>query len=275
MRGQTIWGALFDNTAVFGAVPYMGLDGNYAVLYDDFFFRDSDGTLSVGCAGDFHQTEKVNVVGGFGSYLSINAQDLANNLLSQYKVSVSRGTGDAPTNAVTGDVVGQFAAYAYLGATPAYVPVGAIRFGILGGTAANPGGSAQLQLKSDAGTMASVLDFTPSSMAPNVDGAVSLGAAAKGFGKFYPESMGATAATAGAQTINKQAGKFIIAAGQQSVAVANSRVGANDIVLPVVMTDDATAKSVVITVTAGSFTAKLNAAATADTTIGFFVVNQA
>lgn len=80
--------------------------------------------------------------------------------------------------------------------------------------------------------------------------------------------------TTGNQTINRPAGTVNIAAGQSAITVTNSLVTANSIILPVVRTADATllyVKSVVAG--SGTFTITCNAAATAETSIGFVVFN--
>jgi hypothetical protein len=79
--------------------------------------------------------------------------------------------------------------------------------------------------------------------------------------------------TTGNQTINKPLGTVNIAAGQSSVTVTNSLVDANSIVFAVVRTNDTTAQIKNVTCAAGSFTIRLAANATAETSIGFMVMN--
>jgi hypothetical protein len=79
--------------------------------------------------------------------------------------------------------------------------------------------------------------------------------------------------TTGNQTINKPLGTVNIAAGQSSVTVTNSLVDANSIVFAVVRTNDSTAQIKNVTCAAGSFTIRLAANATAETSIGFMVMN--
>lgn len=81
------------------------------------------------------------------------------------------------------------------------------------------------------------------------------------------------AGAAGAVVINKAAGVAKIAAAGQSVVVTNSVVkDANSLVIPFLLTDDVTAKSVIAVAAAGSVTLKLNAAATAQVLVGFLVL---
>jgi hypothetical protein len=79
--------------------------------------------------------------------------------------------------------------------------------------------------------------------------------------------------TTGNQTINKPLGTVNIAAGQSSVTVTNSLVDANSIVFAVVRSNDSTAQIKNVTCAAGSFTIRLAANATAETSIGFMVMN--
>jgi hypothetical protein len=79
--------------------------------------------------------------------------------------------------------------------------------------------------------------------------------------------------TTGNQTINKPLGTVNIAAGQSSVTVTNSLVDANSIVFAVVRTNDTTAQIKNVTCAAGSFTIRLASNATAETSIGFMVMN--
>jgi hypothetical protein len=79
--------------------------------------------------------------------------------------------------------------------------------------------------------------------------------------------------TTGAQTINKPSGSVNFAAGATSLVVTNSFCTANSIVMATIMTNDSTLKSVQVVPAAGSFTIFANAAATAETKVGFLVIN--
>ena len=82
------------------------------------------------------------------------------------------------------------------------------------------------------------------------------------------------AATVGAQTINKAAGSVNFAAAAQSLIVTNSFVEVDSLVFAQVEGADATATSVRVTRATGSFTLTLNAAATAETRVAFYVVRK-
>lgn len=78
--------------------------------------------------------------------------------------------------------------------------------------------------------------------------------------------------TTGAQTINKAAGSVNFAASATTLVVTNSLVTASSLVFCVVQTNDTTATIKNCVPGSGSFTITLTAAATAETRVGFFVV---
>jgi hypothetical protein len=88
----------------------------------------------------------------------------------------------------------------------------------------------------------------------------------------FPATMTA-GGTTGAQTINKVSGSVNFAAGATSLVVTNNKVSTNSIVIPVVMTNDATMKGATAEVTAGSFTLRPDAAPTGEVKVGFVVLN--
>lgn len=79
--------------------------------------------------------------------------------------------------------------------------------------------------------------------------------------------------TTGDRTINKAAGTVNIAAAGTSVTVTNNLVAANSTVFCTIRTNDSTAVIKNVVPAAGSFVITLNAAATAEVSIGFLVVN--
>ncbi len=92
-------------------------------------------------------------------------------------------------------------------------------------------------------------------------------------GKQVYDTTITPAGTNGAQTINKPSGTVNFAAGSTSLVVTNSLCSTSSIVLAVVRTNDATAEIKNVVPAAGSFTITLNAAATAATSVGFFIIN--
>ena len=79
--------------------------------------------------------------------------------------------------------------------------------------------------------------------------------------------------TTGAQTINKTLGTVNFAAAATTLVVTNSLVTTSSVVMAVVRTNDTTAIIKNVVPAAGSFTITLNAAATAETSVGFVVHN--
>ena len=92
-------------------------------------------------------------------------------------------------------------------------------------------------------------------------------------GKITYWATNTAAGTTGAQTINRPSGTVNFAAGTSSLVVTNSLCTTSSIVLPVVRTNDATATIKNVVPGAGSFTINLGAAATAETSVGFFIIN--
>lgn len=79
--------------------------------------------------------------------------------------------------------------------------------------------------------------------------------------------------TTGNRTINKISGTVNFAASATAITVTNGFVTANSIVMAVVRTNDTTATIKNVVPSSGSFIITLTAAATAETSVGFFVVN--
>jgi hypothetical protein len=79
--------------------------------------------------------------------------------------------------------------------------------------------------------------------------------------------------TTGAQTINKYAGSVNFAAAATSLVVTNSLLTANSLVVPFIQTNDATMTEVRAVPAAGSFTLHTTTAPTAETRVGFHVIN--
>lgn len=102
--------------------------------------------------------------------------------------------------------------------------------------------------------------------------------AVKAFGITYAGGItvlatNTAAGTTGNQTIDKPSGTVNIAAGGSSVVVTNALVTANSIVIATIRTNDSTAIIKNVVPAAGSFTIRTTAAVTAETSIGFLVIN--
>lgn len=92
-------------------------------------------------------------------------------------------------------------------------------------------------------------------------------------GKISYLATNTAAGTQGNQTINAPSGTVNFAPGATSLVVTNSLCTTNSIVLPVIRTNDATATIKNVVPSAGFFTINLNAAATSETSVGFFIIN--
>lgn len=92
-------------------------------------------------------------------------------------------------------------------------------------------------------------------------------------GKLSLLATNTAGGTTGAQTINKPSGTVNFAASATSLVVTNALCTTSSIVFAVVRTNDATAVIKNVVPGSGSFTITLDAAATAETSVGFFIIN--
>lgn len=137
-------------------------------------------------------------------------------------------------------------------------------------------GSASSIILNAGGNDLVVLDATH--LYPLADSALSFGRTAERWLALYTDQLIVDltitpALTVGAQTINKAAGTVNFAAGAASLVVTNSLVTANSLVMTFIRTNDATAILGITTCAAGSFTIRMSTVPTAETSVGFFVVN--
>jgi len=92
-------------------------------------------------------------------------------------------------------------------------------------------------------------------------------------GRFEVLATNTATGTTGAQTINRPTGTVNFAAGTTSLTVTNNLCQTTSIVMAVVRTNDATAVVKNVVPASGSFTINLTAAATAETSVGFWIIN--
>ncbi len=92
-------------------------------------------------------------------------------------------------------------------------------------------------------------------------------------GKITVLGTNTATGTTGAQTINKPTGEVNFAAAATTIVVTNSLATTASNIFVQVYGTDATATSARVTKAAGSFTITLNAAATAETKVAFWVIN--
>jgi hypothetical protein len=92
-------------------------------------------------------------------------------------------------------------------------------------------------------------------------------------GKVTYRATNTAAGTTGAQTINRPSGTVNFLGGTSALVVTNSLCTTSSIVFATVRTNDATAYIKNVVPAAGSFTINLGANATAETSVGFFIIN--
>lgn len=109
---------------------------------------------------------------------------------------------------------------------------------------------------------------------PSTAGGVTIGTAVNPFGQVFLDATITAGGTTGAQTINKPAGSVNFAALATSLVVTSNKVTTNSVLICTVAANDSTLKSVQCVAAAGSFTMFANAAATAETRVNFWILNQ-
>jgi hypothetical protein len=92
-------------------------------------------------------------------------------------------------------------------------------------------------------------------------------------GKITYWATNTAAGTTGAQTINRPSGTVNFLGSTSALVVTNSLCTASSIVFATVRTNDTTAYIKNVVPAAGSFTINLGANATAETSVGFFIIN--
>lgn len=92
-------------------------------------------------------------------------------------------------------------------------------------------------------------------------------------GKISYLATNTAAGTTGPQTIDRPSGTVNFGIGASALVVTNSLCTTSSIVFATVRTNDATAYIKNVVPAAGSFTINLGAAATAETSVGFFIIN--
>lgn len=279
---STIWAtlALPANLQAQGMIPFVFTDS--ATISGDvanFWWNQLSAQLSVHTIGDQTGTDSVNayyqydsywpyLLGGLNAGSALGAVNTAG-----FSVSSSRGTGVAPSYSVSGDFIGKFSGWNWNGVAPAWCEVAGLNIYVSGVTAGNLGGEMRFFTKQDNGALTEWIKLTNAGQfIPLAQGGAALGGANLGFKQLNLNFT--ISGTAGAQTINTPTGSFKIAAGQSSATITNNLVTVNSIVLATLQTQDTTALYVRSVVPgAGGFTVNLSAAATAQVTVGFLVIN--
>lgn len=126
-------------------------------------------------------------------------------------------------------------------------------------------------LVSESGT---VVTAAATAIVSNSNGATDLGSSSVGYKQLFVDATITAGGTTGDRTINKSAGSVNFAAAATSLTVTSNKVTTSSVVLCTVATNDTTLKSVQCVAAAGSFQMFGNAAATAETRVNFWVLNQ-
>lgn len=274
----TVWSALSIAQAVAGGIAWIDpntFQPNVDAL--NLYWDSVTLRFHVKVAGDYTGTDAINSGAQVDSYVPNGFVIGTLGSPPGYSVSTSRGSRFAPTISLAGDPIGSYGAYAYIGdgviIVKNFYEMASIRGYLSGAHATNPAGELRVGSKSDNGLYAEWWKLVDKDghISPILTGTTKLGIANKGWGGLYLDFTNAVGT--GAQVINKPMGSVLFAAAAQTLVVTNSLVTANSIIIPSVMGDDATGKSCVISAQgAGSFTLKLNAAATAQLKVGFLVL---
>lgn len=278
---STIWTTLTIPNPPQGAIPFIWTD-NASPTVDvlNLWWNQAAQQLSLHCGGDQTGSDSLNAYLQCDSYwpyslAGLNAGSaLGATATAGFTVSSSRGTGPTPQYSLNGDFIGQFSAWNWNGAAPVWSELGCINFYCSGSIAANNlGGEMRLGTKIDNGLLTEFVKLTNAgAFTPMAASGAQLGAANLGWKQLNLDYT--ISGSAGAQTINKPAGSFKIAAAASSVVITNSLVTANSIVIAVLQSNDATALYVKSCIPgAGSFTVTMNATATGQITVGFIVIN--
>jgi hypothetical protein len=283
---STYWGQLSLANPPQMAIPYVASDNaSITINVGNFSFNDQNITATGNCTlnvnnnYDFTGTDAVCAYNQYDSFQLNSAMGaaLSSAKTPGYVVSSCRGTAAAPVTSQSGDFLGSFSGWYYsshgnAANTYTWQPAAGMYVYLNGATAGDLGGELHFATKQNAGALTDWLTLDNSgALKATTDGGAKLGAVGNGFGKINLSYS--KAASVGAVTQNTPCGIVKIAATGSSVVVTNSLVSANSIVLATVQSADSTAYIKNVVPAAGSFTITLGAAATADTTIGYLVIN--
>jgi len=285
-NASTLWAilALPSNLSAQGSIPFVNTD-NATIMTDvaNFWWDQINKHLSINTNGDQTGTDSINAYLQYDSYWPYNSvaygtSALQNTQVAGFTVSSSRGNGIQPSVNLTGDFIGKFSGWSYMlpvtaGTAYGWTEVGGINIYASGVNTTSLGAELRFFTKQDGAAEVEWFKLTNNgTIQPLSQGLVALGAANLGWSKInfnYTISNGA-----GNQTINTPVGSFKIAAGTSSATITNVSVSPNSIVFAQLQSNDATATGVKSVIpAAGSFTITLNANATAQVTVAFFILN--
>jgi hypothetical protein len=274
MADPTVWAALATPLPATYAVTFIDVTNVPTIDVANFYYTPITKRLYVATASDYTGVDSINFYKSMMAYLAQSQLVQAGYAtVNGIRLRSSRGTGLIPALSLTGDFLGATWGEGYSGTPAAFAPLASVEY-YARGVAAQLGGEIHYLTRADGG--AALVDRmmldNAGNLAPTVNAGAKLGKANVGWGQINLDFT--NTATIGAVAINKPAGSVNIAAAASSVVVTNSLVTVNSLVIAWLMFIDATltfVKSVVPA--AGSFTITGNAAATANTKVGFLVIN--
>lgn len=135
----------------------------------------------------------------------------------------------------------------------------------------NGGGTAAPHFRTEDGT---IWRLGGTALSTSANAIANLGTAAESFIQLFLDQTLTAGGTTGNQTINKSAGSVNFAAAATTLTVTCNKCTTSSIVICTVLTNDTTATIKNVVPGAGSFVITLGAAATAETRVGFWVLNQ-
>ena len=135
----------------------------------------------------------------------------------------------------------------------------------------NGGSTAAPHFRTEDGT---IWRLGGTALSTSANAIANLGTAAESFIQLFLDQTLTATGTTGNQTINKSAGSVNFAAAATTLTVTCNKCTANSVVICTVLTNDAAATIKNVVPAAGSFVITLGAAATAETRVGFWVLNQ-
>lgn len=275
---SAVWASLVTGGFAGGGIPYIASDNTTTIDIANLFWDATNKRLSVATLGDTTGTDGLNSYGQQDSFQfqsQIPANPWLSTLPAASTVSSARGNANANSALLSADYIGGFFAWGYIPTvpnTPIYYPMAGV-WGVVRGVDANGnfGGELHFGTKADSGILTDLMYLDAAGVfRPTLQGGIQLGKASFGFSQLFLDFL--ASGGVGAQIINKAAGRSGIAAGQTSVVITNNKITANSVVLPVLETADATAKSIIAIPAGGTCTFTLNAAATGQVSFSFAVI---
>lgn len=249
----------------------------------------SSGTLLTGDGTVSAPAYSFTSASGIGMYLassiirmttgSVDSVQFAQNMTGGVNIRTANGIGFGATSAVADAIIGrQAAANIRQGSTDAATAVAQTSSvqSVVAGTSNTAGANRTYSGSQGTGSGvggAHIFQVAPAGAAATVQNTLVDALTITGKGGINLYTTTTAGGITGNVTIDKPTGTVNIAAAGASVTVTNALVSATSTVFAVIRTNDTTALIKNVVPGAGSFVINLNAATTAETSIGFFVIN--